>query len=80
MIRCGQRVAKDEDGLCGMSVVEDFAGTSGTSILISRCRQRSTFSNVVCMVHLSDVERIMNMRATECNVTANEKNELGYGD
>ncbi len=78
VIRCGQRVAGDGDGLCGVSVVEDFAGTSGTSIVISRCRPRFSSSNVVCLVSLSEVTRIMDMRADECRNNERRRTEISW--
>ena len=71
VIACGSTVASIRDGLCGVSVVEDFAGTSGTSILISRCRDDSPSSNVVCMISLSEVDRIMDMRVGVCSNNTN---------
>ena len=63
-------------------MVEDFAGTSGTSILISRCREDSSSSNVVCMISLSEVDRIMDMRVGVCrnNTNGNERTEIPWID
>ena len=50
------------DGVCGVSAVEDFAGTTGTGIVISRCRQGFINNNVVCYVPVAEVDRIMDTR------------------
>ena len=56
------------DGVCGVSVVEDFAGTTGTGIVISRCRQGFQGSNVVCYVPVAEVDRIMDTRYDSCSM------------
>ena len=56
------------DGVCGVSVVEDFAGTTGTGIVISRCRQGFQVSNVVCYVPVAEVDRIMDTRYDSCSM------------
>ena len=65
-IKCGGTTGRFGDGACGVSVVEDFGGTSGTSMILSRCRQDSTFSNVVCSFNLSSVNTNMDMRLDGC--------------
>ncbi len=64
---CGSGSFGSDDGVCGMSVVEDFAGTSGTSILVSRCRPGAPSSNVVCLVTVAEVDMIMSERFTKCS-------------
>jgi len=58
---CGKSVAREEDTLCGLSVVEDFAEIPGTSILISRCQMKSAINNVVCLIPVAEVDRIMDV-------------------
>ena len=65
-IKCGGTTSRFGDGACGVSVVEDFGGTSGTSMILSRCRQDSTFSNMVCSFNLSSVDSNMDMRLDGC--------------
>ena len=66
---CGDRSFGDVgDGVCGVSVVEDFAGTTGTGIVISRCRQGFQGSNVVCYVPVAEVDRIMDTRYDSCSM------------
>ena len=65
-IRCGPRLSGSGDTVCGMSVVEDFGGVSGTSLLISRCREKSPTSNLVCLYSLSDLDGVMDDRFDRC--------------
>ena len=62
------------DGVCGVSVVEDFAGTTGTGIVISRCRQGFQESNVVCYVPVAEVDRIMDTRYDSCSMGNSQVN------
>ncbi len=66
---CGASVSGVDvnDRICGLSVVENFAGSPGTSIIVSRCRgDASTRSNIVCVMNLTDVDRNMDLRYSEC--------------
>ena len=66
---CGDRTFSDVgDGVCGVSVIEDFAGTTGTGIVISRCRRGFQDSNVVCYVPVAEVDRIMDTRYDSCSL------------
>jgi hypothetical protein len=67
-IVCGGSVDATRDGICGVSVVEDFAGTTGTSILMSRCRQDSRVSNVICLLPVADIDRVMDDRYSSCSM------------
>ena len=46
--------------------MENFAGSPGTSIIVSRCRGDSTRTNLVCAMNLTDVDRNMDLRYNEC--------------
>ena len=72
IVGCGSTLASDDDTVCGVSVVEDFAGVSGTGILISRCRLRSLNNNLVCLVRLSEVDSSMDSKYDECNAGTGE--------
>ena len=74
-IGCGGSIGID-DGICGVSVVEDFAGVTGTSIVISRCRPGSMFSNVVCLVSLAEVDRDMDLRYNRCSTEPSLMSDL----
>ena len=64
---CGGSVSAGvNDRICGLSVMENFAGSPGTSIIVSRCRGESTSRNLVCAMNLTDVDRNMDLRYSEC--------------
>ena len=66
---CGDPVSNNEnDKICGVSLVEDFAGLSEPSIVVSRCHPQGVFSNNnrVCVIKVTDVDRIMERRYNEC--------------
>ena len=69
IIPCGGSIADSaDDGVCGVSLVEDFAGTSGPSLVMARCRQdQSTSSNLICVVPVSEVDSRMDERYDRCS-------------
>jgi hypothetical protein len=67
-IVCGGSIHALRDGICGVSVVEDFAGTTGASILVSRCRQDSRVSNMICLLPVADIDRVMDDRYSSCSM------------
>ena len=69
IIPCGGSIADSaDDGACGVSLVEDFAGTSGPSLVMARCRQdQSTSSNLICLVPISEVDSRMDARYGDCS-------------
>ena len=69
IIPCGGSIADSaDDGVCGVSLVEDFAGTSGPSLVMARCRQdQSTSSNLICVVPISEVDSLMDARYGDCS-------------
>ena len=69
IIPCGGSIADPaDDGVCGVSLVEDFAGTSGPSLVMARCRQdQSTSSNLICVVPISEVDSRMDARYGDCS-------------
>ena len=69
IIPCGRSIADTaDDGVCGVSLVEDFAGTSGPSLVMARCRQdQSTTSNLICVVPISEVDSRMDGRYDDCS-------------
>ena len=56
-----------DDGVCGVSLVENFAGTSGPSLVMARCRRESTRSNFICVVPISEVDSRMDEKYDECS-------------
>ena len=69
IIPCGGTLADSaDDGVCGVSLVEDFAGTSGPSLVMARCRQdQSTRNNLICVVPISEVDSLMDARYGDCS-------------
>ena len=69
IIPCGGTLSdRSDDGVCGVSLVEDFAGTSGPSLVMARCRQdQSTSSNLICVVPISEVDSLMDERYDDCS-------------
>ena len=70
IIPCGGSLITDsaDDGVCGVSLVEDFAGTSGPSLVMARCRQdQSVKSNRICVVPISEVDSLMDERYDDCS-------------
>ena len=60
--------------ICSVSVVEDFDGRSGTTILFSRCDSDSS-RNSVCYVDLDAVDMAMNSKFNSCSTAAPSSNE-----
>ena len=78
-IDCGDRaISFTRDTICGVSVVEGFAGVSETSILLSRCREKSPSSNVVCLVRLSELDARMDALYDQCNDGSTERLEAAW--
>jgi hypothetical protein len=77
-IICGGSIHATRDGICGVSVIEDFAGTTGTSILMSRCQQDSRFSNVICFLPMADIDMVMNERYSNCSMGMMNNADLGW--
>ena len=75
-IGCGGSFGRTNDGVCGVSLVEDFAGTEGPSMLVSRCRPRRTDSNLVCLLPLVDIDVAMETRFNDCRAVPSSRSEL----
>ena len=69
IIPCGGLITdRSDDGVCGVSLIEDFAGTSGPSLVMARCRQdQSKSSNLICVVPISEVDSRMDERYDDCS-------------
>ena len=65
---CGSAMLPDgRDYVCGVSVVEDFADSPGTNLVVSRCHQGNSSQNLVCAMKLSDLDRIMELKSSVCS-------------
>ena len=67
--------------ISGISVVEDFAGTSGISVVLSRNRPEST-QNSVCLFSLQMIDNMMQEKFTSCSeaTTGSEGIDFGWGN
>ena len=52
--------------ICSMSVVKDFDGQTGTTVVFSRCESFSS-RNFICYVNLDTVDMEMNSKFTSCS-------------
>ena len=66
-LRCGTSFGPARiDGICGVSVMEDFADSAGITLLVTRCREYSSNRNLVCAISLADIDRTIERRFNEC--------------
>ena len=78
-LRCGTTLGPAKiDGICGVSVVVDFADSAGVTLLVTRCREDSINRNLVCAINLADIDRTMERRFNEC-MAGNGDIELTWG-
>ena len=62
---CGSDTFPQDSVICGLSVLDSFAGSSGTTIVLARCA--ATFGrNRVCSFQLADIDDRMNTYYTQC--------------
>ncbi len=79
-IRCGNRFGSGGgEQLCGLSLVEDFSGVSGPSIIVSRCRLDRSSDNTVCSYNLTAIDSNMNTRYVRCSMSIGES-RLAWAD
>ena len=52
--------------ICGLSVLDSFAGSSDTTIVLARCNAGTSGRNRVCSFRLVDIDDQMNTYYTEC--------------
>ena len=62
---CGGLRPRADTRISGISVVEDFAGMPGTTIVLSRSRPRST-QNFVCLYSLQIIDTMMQTKFNDC--------------
>ena len=56
--------------ISGISVVEDFAGTSGTPVVLSTNRSMGSTKNFVCLFSLQTIDNMMQEKFTSCSEDA----------
>lgn len=62
---CGGLRPRANTRISGISVVEDFAGMPGTTIVLSRSRPRST-QNFICLYSLQVIDTMMQAKFNDC--------------
>ncbi len=66
----------------GVSVAEDFAGTTGTAVILSRSQRQSSNRNFVCLFNLGDIDNIIERKFNTCTAatgsTTHERIELAW--
>ncbi len=79
-IQCGNRFGGGGgENLCGFSLVEDFSGVSGSSVIVSRCRLDRSSDNTVCSYNLTAIDSNMDARYDQCSMSIGES-RLAWAD
>ena len=53
--------------ICGLSVLDSFAGSSDTTVVLARCNAASMSArNRVCSIELADIDSEMDRKYTQC--------------
>ena len=65
-IDCGGGTLPSTSMICGLSVLDSFAGSSDTTVVLARCNTGTSARNRVCSFRLADIDREMNRKYTEC--------------
>ena len=52
--------------ISGLSVTENFNGTTGATVILSRGQPQSSIRNFVCLFNLSDIDNIMERKFDTC--------------
>ena len=73
-LSCSQSPSVDSH-IGGLSVVDNFAGATGATVILSRSRQRSTRQNFVCLFDLAMIDSVMDRKFNTCNVATASTSE-----
>ena len=65
-IVCGGSTFPLNSVICGLSVLDGFAGSSDTTVVLASCNMDSSVRNRVCSYRLADIDREMGRKYTEC--------------
>ena len=71
-IDCGGGTLPQNSVICGLSVLDSFAGSSDTTVVLARCNTGSSARNRVCFFRLADIDREMDRKYSECAGGAGE--------
>ena len=65
-IDCGGGTLPQNSVICGLSVLDSFAGSSDTIVVLARCNTGASARNRVCSFRLADIDREMDRKYIEC--------------
>ena len=66
-IDCGGGALPRNSVICGLSVLDSFAGFSDTTVVLARCNSAgSSARNRVCSFQLADIDFEMDRKYTQC--------------
>ena len=65
-IDCGDGTLPQNSVICGLSVLDSFAGSSDITVVLARCNMRRSVRNRVCSYRLADIDLEMNRKYMEC--------------
>ena len=62
----------------GLSIAENFAGSPGTTVILSRSQQRSSNRNFVCLIDLNEIDNIMKQKFDTCTASTVAQIDLAW--
>ena len=65
-IDCGSGSFPSTSVICGLSVLDSFAGSTDPAVVLARCNTGSSARNRVCSFRLADIDREMDRKYVEC--------------
>ena len=65
-IDCGGGTLSATSNICGLSVLDSFAGSPDTTVVLARCNTVTSACNRVCTFRLADIDDKMDRKYTEC--------------
>ena len=65
-IDCGGGTLPQNSVICGLSVLDSFAGSSDTTVVLARCNRGTSARNRVCSFRLADIDDNMDRKYTQC--------------
>ena len=65
-IDCGSGSFPQNSVICGLSVLDSFADSSDTTVVLARCNTGTSARNRVCSYQLADIDLEMDRKYTQC--------------
>ena len=65
-IDCGSGSFPQNSVICGLSVLDSFADSSDTTVVLARCNTGTSARNRVCSYRLADIDLEMDRKYTQC--------------